>query len=530
MIKRLLTWPGLTFALVFAWKLLLVILSAQPIPSNDSFFYDGPVVNFLLHGKYVNPSLALTLPISGTQVFSAYPPLYQLLLLPWMFVFGTSALSAIVFHLALFGVYLLVLVAILRQVQTPTWCLHVAGAFLLVVTFHDRPDSLAHLLGMLAVYAWVRSRAFGGHPRASPGANRWAWAMAGCIVLSLSASLQIGSVYSLLVWLGTLTATLFAKDKFRIAPMLATLFVPVALGSIVAFGIPHLWAGFLEHAGQTPSFTGWRRPRLLEILKMVRTVPAVLAVSVLLPWWLLRKARVTRAPQSASENAMLPVYETGFLLVTLACTSAALAVVVACLFLLTPNTVAIAAYLQPLIVGAYLAFSAPLIAGWRWGRLHLWLLLLLAGLGSVRAIGMTTWGLACAANVGYSAAIHHVREELDTSAQGQTIVLSAAYLYEAARHTQVRWIHSDWLHKFQPGQPSESEALAALRPAKVIVTQFDFYRRYQPVLAELKSRPHLVEFQINQTAKVPAPDSIASLQKVVQHISWAPVIVTFSWK
>src|SRR6266446_3274867 len=119
MIKRLLTWPGLTFVLVFAWKLLLVILSAQPVPSNDSFFYDGPVVNFLLNGKYVNPSLALALPISGTEVFCAYPPLYQAALLGWMSLFGTSAISAMALQLVLFGLYMLVLLAIFRRLKLP---------------------------------------------------------------------------------------------------------------------------------------------------------------------------------------------------------------------------------------------------------------------------------------------------------------------------------------------------------------------------------------------------------------------------
>ena len=112
----------LVFVLVFAWKVALLLFSAQPVPANDSFFYDGPVVNLLLHGQYVNPSLALAFPISGTEVFSAYPPLYQLVLLPWMLVFGTSALSAIWLHLLLFGFYLLILLAIFKQLRTPTWC------------------------------------------------------------------------------------------------------------------------------------------------------------------------------------------------------------------------------------------------------------------------------------------------------------------------------------------------------------------------------------------------------------------------
>jgi hypothetical protein len=40
----------------------------------------------------------------------------------------------------------------------------------------------------------------------------------------------------------------------------------------------------------------------------------------------------------------------------------------------------------------------------------------------------------------------------------------------------------------------------------------------------------LVEFEISNAAQFPPPDSIPKLQKVVQHISWAPVVVTFSWK
>jgi hypothetical protein len=95
----------------------------------------------------------------------------------------------------------------------------------------------------------------------------------------------------------------------------------------------------------------------------------------------------------------------------------------------------------------------------------------------------------------------------------------------------VTWIHSDWLAKAQSSKSgSDREGLIALKPAKAILTQFDYYRRYQQVIEPLKSRPELVEIQLINTAKTPPPDSIKSLQKVVQHISWAPVIITFSWK
>jgi len=157
MMRRMLERPGLMFALVFAWKVALLIFTAQPVPANDSFFYDGAVVNFLLHGKYANPCLALALPISGNEVFCAYPPLYQLVLLGWMSVFGTSALSATWLHVVLFGIYELIVLAIFRRLRTPALCVNLAGLFLLSITFHDRPDSLAHVFGMAAVYACVRT-------------------------------------------------------------------------------------------------------------------------------------------------------------------------------------------------------------------------------------------------------------------------------------------------------------------------------------------------------------------------------------
>src|ERR1700704_2843121 len=103
MLRRLTDRPGLVFLIVFAWKLALLVFTAQPIPANDSFFYDGPVVNFLLHGKYVNPSVVMAMPMSANEVFCAYPPLYQTVLLGWMSVFGTSALAAMWLHVVLFG-------------------------------------------------------------------------------------------------------------------------------------------------------------------------------------------------------------------------------------------------------------------------------------------------------------------------------------------------------------------------------------------------------------------------------------------
>jgi hypothetical protein len=86
------------FALVFGWKIALLVISVQPVPANDAFFFDGAVVNRLVNGGYYNPSITMAFPTSGGRLFSAYPPLYQAPLLGWMSVFGASALSAMSLH------------------------------------------------------------------------------------------------------------------------------------------------------------------------------------------------------------------------------------------------------------------------------------------------------------------------------------------------------------------------------------------------------------------------------------------------
>lgn len=509
--------PGLVFALVFGWKLALLLVAALPVPANDAFFYDGAVVNWLLHGRYVNPSLAQVLPIAGTEVFSAYPPLYQAVLLPWMAVFGTSALSAMWLHLALFGGYLAVLLAIFRRLGVPNGCACLAGLFLLGLTFHDRPDSLAQLFGMLAVYAWIRSRPVSAPGAAARGSNRWAWAMAGFAVLGLATSLQIGATYIALLWLGAGTATFTAKEQLPIGPLLAMVLVPVALALCVVFCFPLLWAGFQEHARHTPSFTGLRVPRLADLLKVGRTVPAALAGVVLLPGLLARRTEET------------PLRQFGVL--ALAATLTALAVVLACLTLLTPNVVGIAGYLQPLIVGCVLAWSTRGTLRPGWARRQGGLFLLLALLCSVRAIGLTTWGVACAADVSYSKAIASVRQELSNARPGEAILCSSAYLYEAARHPDLKCVHSDWPGPADPADPNpDLPALLRLKPTKLLLTQFDYFRRYEPLVAVLKSRREVAAVVIRQTARLPTPDSVRSVQRIVQHISWAPVIVDVQWK
>jgi hypothetical protein len=511
--------PWLVFALVFAWKIVLFVLSAQPVPSNDAYFYDGAVVNQLLHGGYFNPTIARVLPISGTEIFSAYPPLYQALLWLWMSVLGTSALSAMALHLVLFGGYALVVYLILKRIQSPVWCFHLAGGYLLLLTFHDRPDSLAHLLGMLGIYAWICSRKIFNDGNVPARATVCLWAMALFAILALCTSLQIGAIYLSWIWLGILFTTLAGKDKFPALPMAATIFVPAALVLMVKFGCPHLWAGFLEHARQTPSLTGWRLPAIGDVLKVLRTTPGICLVAVFLPWtWFKQQNDIEHIKYARHEFVLVPAL------------LAALAVVVACLFVLTPNTVAIANYLQPVIVATYLAVCATIIPNPRSRRLQVACLSLAVLIGSSRAIGMSTWGLACASDVSYSSATRLIETELTSLPPGSKVVISSPFLYAAAKHNELSLVHSDWMGKAWANPPlTDLDALKALRPRKMVLSQFDYYRRHQPVLEQLEKEPGLCDVSVTNTARIPAPDSYPSLRRVVQHISWAPIIVDLNW-
>lgn len=539
MTKRILAAPGAIFTLVFLWRVFLLLFSAQPVPSNDAFFYDGPVVNLLLHGKYANPALALALPISGTEVFCAYPPVYQLVLLGWMRVFGASALSAMALHVVLFGICLLLMFGILRRLNMPSWSVQIGGLFLFVITFHDRPDSLAHLFGLATIYSWTRAwmNGDGGssidetkNAGSSARMTGWTSAMVLFSVLSLATGLQIGGLYFLVLWTAAVFGRIFFGLSFPWKAMLALTLIPIVVVGSVVVVFPHLWAGFMEHARQTPSLTGLRVPTGADLLKMIRTAPGILAVAALLRGKVLRTS-------CTKENRLC--------LILFACLVPSLLILAASMFVLTANSVFFVSFLQPLIVAAYLGTTTPKQAdseelkhasqrigtGQTRRRLTAASFVALAALGAIRALGMTSWGLACAGDVNYTSAISRVSAELSAAPLRSAVALSSPYLYEAARHDDVRWLHSDWLTPAQRGGPNtDLQGLLSVRPSKLILTQFDFFRRYQPVLAQLQAKPDVVQMEITNTARIPAPDKFPAMQKIVQNISWAPVVVSFSWK
>ena len=498
----------MVFLLVFIWKAVLLLTMAQPVPANDAFFYDGPVVHLLNHGGYFNPSIAQSRPFSGTEFFCAYPPLYQLTMLAWMSIFGTSALAAMGCHLVLFGGYALTVLAIFRRLKLPANLANLAGLFLLAITFDDRPDGLACLLGTLGVYAVTRWLT---------GARGWAWLAALFSVLAIGTSLQIGALYAFWIFIGLVAGWKISNARLPLGALVAMILLPLALAATVRFGFPRLWAGFLENVHGNASLTGLRVPQPDEWLKAVRNLPAVLLMASLV----LATATGRRHLREINTWGAGEIVFAGGLV-------AGLSFLFACLFVVAANWLIAVNYFQPILVGLFLLATVKKFPDILQARTTQVCLALLVGLVAVRAIGLTTWGVACSAKDSYASARQRVADELASVPPQANVLLSAAYLYEADRHTNGNWIHEDYATRREEGE-NYPLALRRLRVRKLVLTQFDYYRRYQEVLAELSANG-TVRIAFSDFAQIPPPDSDARLQKILQHVSWAPVIVDLNWK
>jgi hypothetical protein len=391
---------------------------------------------------------------------------------------------------------------IFRQLNIPALAVNIAGLFLFGITFHDRPDTLAHMLAALAVLAFVR-----GLP----------WATAVFLTLTFCTSLQIGGIYSLWLGLFVVGEAWFAKRPIPWAAAFSFVGVLTALIALVKFGHPRLWEGFREHVTITPSVTALRAPRLDDVLKIVRTSPGILLVAAMLGCLVIQW------------RALLDQLKTSIPLRLVASgTLAALALMCGCLVVLTPNTIHVANYLQPVIVGSALALMGSGLKHGKWRCVTHGLFFAAALLVSIRAIGMTTWGVLCHRDVNRAQALTMVDQSLDSAPGQSTVFVSAAYLYNTAQRTNITWLHSDWATLANEGD-WELRAIKEHRPSRLLLTQFDYYRRYERIVSQFRRERGDVEVQITNTARVQPSDALPSMRKVVQHISWAPVIVEFTW-
>lgn len=502
--------PFCVFGLIVLWRIALLVFTGQPIPANDAFFFDGPVVNWLRHGHYFNPALSVVFPISGHQLYAAYPPLYQLVLVVWMSVFGTSALSAMALHLGLFAVAGFIALAIVARFFPASTNYALAALMFLAVTFNDRPEDLAHMLGMASLL--ILGRQIAGKPTGLSLAL-----MTFLLLCALYTSVIGGALYFGAGLVAAGIAWVVQRKTWLLVPyfMAAALFVVVTCA--IARFEPLWWAGFLENARQTPVHTtGFRMPQVAEIIKLIRNAPVFLLGLLLVPVMLLRWKQIF------SETEPWPFLFAGVFVM-------GWVLLLADMTLLAANYVMYVVYLQVIVAAGLLALGQKYFPAKR---------CLLSGvmagcvlLVSVRAIGMTTWGGACAWHNSYWQTQRTLRTELQPFTTNDTpVVLSSCYLYTAVNLGVKNPVHSDWFFdRALPSPDADLAGIESLRPAKLILNQFDYYRAFVPLLARLRQQPGLVTIDVHDESTTRTPDSIPSLQRVVQHISWAPVIVDLEW-
>jgi len=153
-------------------------------------------------------------------------------------------------------------------------------------------------------------------------------------------------------------------------------------------------------------------------------------------------------------------------------------------------------------------------------------------LASVRAVGMTTWGVACAWKNSYTHTHQALLAEFAPFAQtNSAVIVSSAFVYTALEANVKNPVHSDWyFDRANWTNNADLNGFIALQPKKLVLVQFDYYRAFAPLLERLRAQPGLVDITVHDAAQVRTPDAIPSVQRVLQQISWAPVIVDLEWK
>jgi hypothetical protein len=511
--KERLRSPWFALGLILFWRLGLLIFTAQPIPANDSFLFDGGVINWLQHGQYRNPSLVEAYPISGLLIYSTYPPIYQGVLLLWMSVFGTGVFAAMAMHFLMFSTGAFLVVRILKKTFPVNQNYALAVLFLTGITFNDRPEDLGHIFGLAAL--WLAVRHLGG----KTGTLAAEAGITICLLCSLYTSPIVGAFYFGCTF-SVLAVAWFFTRRISMFSFVAVVILFAFITLFIMRVHPLWWRGFLENARTTPAVGGFRRPSVPDLLKMIRAAPVFLLAAVALPF-LLAHRRKTLAVEK--EN---PVW----LSLTIGVALMGLILLAAAMLFLSPNYVSYGLYVQALLAAGLFTLARGLEPKIRRGFSVLLICSVL--LVSVRLVGISSWGISCATDVSYGRADKIVRAELEPFADSDArIVLSSAFLYRAAQMDVRAAVHADWLRDKRIDEPDgDFKALVRLRPPKLILTQFDYYRAYQAVVGELRQHPELVSVRVNDTAKIPPPDAVPAFSRVVQHISWAPVIVDLSWK
>jgi hypothetical protein len=415
-------------------------------------------------------------------------------------------------HLALFAVSGFLALAIVEKFFPKTVGYGIVVLLFFGLTFDDRPDGLAYVFGLGAL--WLVAQQI-SEDRFCLGT---AIGLLLALLLGLYTSIIVGAYFFGVGFLACALAYLWRRNLYWFAPFIAA----AVLFAIIAFSIaglePRWWAGFMESARQQSVMsTGFHAPHRNDIFKLVRTAPVFLLGLAALPLLASRRKEIF-SRESVWLALVTGIFVVGWVLLLVAVT------------LLAPTYVSYAIFTQIILAAGLLALAQTYFPERAF-------LLRAAVLGcvllvSIRAAGMTTWGVACAWKNSYQSAQTTLRKELEPFViSDQTVLVSSAFLYGAADMGVKNAINCDWYfdHAHWTNN-AQIEGLMRLQPPKMVLTQFDYYRSFVIPLEQLRQRPDLVEIRVRDLAAVPVPDANPSLQRVVQHISWAPVIVDLDWK
>jgi hypothetical protein len=501
--------PFFVFGLVLLWRVALLVFTAQPIPANDAFIFDGGMSHWLKTGHYVIPCMEVGYPISSGKVFSIYPPVYQIALLLWMPVFGISALSVMAMHLVMFAIAGILVVLIVRKFFPGETNYALLPLLLIGNTFTDRPEDLAHIFGLISL--WLVARQI-----SNPRHNEWIDAgIILSLLLTLYTSVIVGAFYFGAGFLAVATAWCSQRRKLFFVPFFVTAILFVAIVFMVIEMRPLWWHGFLEN-GQKQSVTGgFHAPHFFELIKLIRTEPVFLMALGFLPFALARRKQLAAGTWA---SLAIGVFVMGLATLFLTMT------------LIAPDYVKYVIYGQVILAAGLLAGTAKLFPEKK--SPVRCLILACVILVSIRAVGMTTWGAACAWENSYWQTQKTLQAELKPFVNSNVpVVISSAFLYRAQEMDVRHPIHSDWYYDRANYAPNaDFEGIVKLHPAKLVLTQFDYYRGFTGLLAKLRQHPELVSINVRDETRVRTPDASPSLQRIVQHISWAPVIVDLNWK
>lgn len=482
--------------LAIGWKLGLIAFCSLPLPANDAYFFDGAVIHWLREGGYFNPSIVGAFPVSGSELFSAYPPGYQAVLSVWMGIFGTSAAASLWLHGLLWSGFAVIAVRWVQRLGASAAAVNMGALFLFGMTFHDRPDSVAHVLGMLGIVAWSRET----------GAwSRWVGAL--LIGLTVTTSLHIGAMYTAMAWM--LAFLRGGPARFPWLPALAMVAIPAGILGLAVAVWPRAWDGFVENLLATPSFTGYRWPAFEDLLKVGRTAPGLLLLGGSLAFPGVRAAfRSAAVERPEAAQALAAVLVAGCFTVA------------ATLLVVAPNYVNVAAYPQVPAVALFVWLVLPRLKNSGAGLRRA--LLAAVVLVSIRAAGLSTWGVLAAVDVPPGVAAAKASQAVAAQPDGGAAMVSSAYLYALVGEQRIELRHADWAGRF-------GEGAGTFRPTLLVLTPYDYYRRYEAVVSGLEARGVVRVIRVERTWRVPPPDSFPRLQRVVQHVSWAPVLVWLQW-